>query len=196
MINAPSPMQWVPEPVHRHSVRVLSGWVIGLSIVTAIGALVVGVAIVAPVLFSDRYQPVVVSSPRDCRLGGDADAPRLYLTVDIAAMTTLLGLVEATPINSYGRKVEEVAVVPSVPPLSELDDAEFLQIVRDGQENPRWFGDDEIDGVVVAVVDLGDSSGSLHGLRTRWNLGEPAARQDIPLGIEVTPTMCTMTRTG
>ncbi|MFE1644123.1 hypothetical protein ACFM35_00905 [Microbacterium sp. P01] len=173
----------------------LSGWVIGLAIVTALGTLVSGVMFMGSVLFADFDTPVVVSSPRDCRLSEDQAAPKLFLAVDVTAISYVYGLDGASPINARGRKVERVAVVRSLPPLSELDDAEFLRILREGEENPSWFRDDVLSGVLVASVDTGEASGSLGGLKTRWSLGEPAAAQDLPLGIEFTRSACTVTRT-
>lgn len=192
MIVPSNQLRWGPEEARRHSVRVLRGWVIALSIIIGIGMLVLGALFVALVFRTPPF-PIVVSSPRDCRLSDDHDAPRLYVALDATAMSEG-DLAGASPINRYGRTVEAVGVVRSLPPLSALDDAVFESIVENADEVELRFGADASTGVIVAVIDTGgETSGHLYGLRTMWVLGEPAVEQDLPLGIDFTPTSCTVT---
>ena len=90
-------------------------------------------------------------------------------------------LTTASTIGPAGLTVDAVGVVPPFEPLSAMDDAEFLRIVEDAEEESRRFGDDDSTGVVVAVVDTAaQTDGGVRGLRKRWVLGEPAAEQDLP----------------
>lgn len=194
MISPLREVQRPPEQAYQHKARVLRGWVIALAVTVAVGTLILGGLIVR--LSSTTPFPVVVSSPRDCRLSEDADAPKLYIAVDLAAMSDG-SLMNASPINPRDRGVAAVGVVSSLPPLSALDDAEIMHIAHEAEENETWFGDDESTGVLVAVVDTGgQTSGHLQGLRTTWALGEPAVQQDLPLGVKFTPTTCTVTTAG
>jgi len=187
-------MQWVPEYVHRHSVSVLRGWVIALGITVGIGTLILG-AVAVGTLFSNSRAPIVVSSPRDCRLSEDVQAPKLYIAVDATAVRRGW-LIRASTIGPSRWGVEAAGVVPSIASLSVLNDADFVRIVEKAEEDSLQFGVDET-GIIVAIVNInGENGGSLDGLRTTWGLGEPAAEQDVPLGIRFTPTSCTVTTAG
>lgn len=187
-------MLWVPEPVHRRSVSMLRGWIIALAILVLIGLLLLG-GVLLRLVFATPASPVVVSSPRDCRLGGDAQHPKLYVAVD-ATMVVSADLVRASSVGPSGLQVDAVGIVPSAAPLSTLDDATFERMVAAAGEASGHLGEDAPNGVIVAVVDTdGERSGRLSGLRTTWVLGEPANEQDLALGIAFTPTSCTVTNT-
>lgn len=93
--------------------------------------------------------------------------------------------------------VVSLGVVPSIPPLSDLSDSELAGILEDAQETSSWFGDDRTRGVIVAAVNTGGwTSGEVTALRTVWSLGEPAAEQDLALGIAFSSARCTVTIPG
>ncbi|MFK3678151.1 hypothetical protein ACI2IP_10485 [Microbacterium sp. NPDC090218] len=188
---------WVPESLHRRAVGLLRGWVIALAIVVLIGVLV-GVLTLGTLMFRWIFQvspfPVVVSSPSDCRLGGDAQNPRLYVAVDVR-MIISGALTEASSLGPSGWEVEAAGVLHSMPALDSLGDAELTRLVERLDEDSVMLSEERPSGVVVAVLDTGGASnGSLAGLRTEWVVGEPVYAQDLPLGIEFTPTGCTVTR--
>lgn len=185
-------MTWVPEPVYRRSVGMLRGWVIALAILVLIGLLILG-GVVFRTVFATSPFPVVSSSPRDCRLSGDSQDPKLYVVVD-AAMIVSASLAQASTLGPSGLKVEAIGIVPSLVPLSRLDDAEFERMVEAAGERSGRLDEDEPTGVIVAVVDTdGERSGYVRGLQTVWALGEPAVEQVIPLGVDFAPTGCTVT---
>ncbi|WP_349426173.1 hypothetical protein [Microbacterium sp. LWS13-1.2] len=187
--------QWVHQDLHRHSVGVLRGWVIALAAVVVVGALILG-AVLFHLLFFTKPAPVVVSSPRDCRTSTDPQTPKVYIAAEATALMDG-ALTGATTLVPSGWTVEAVGVVPSLPRLSTLDDSEFERIVHDAEENPMKFGETETTGVIVGVVDTGgETSGQLFGLRLTWVFGEPAAVQDLPLGIDFNANSCTVTRAG
>lgn len=187
-------MAWVPESVYRRSVGRLRGWVIALAVVVLLGLLVLG-AVLLRGMFATTSFPVVASSPRECRLAGDVQDPKLYVAVD-ATMIVSGSLRRASSVGPTGLQVEAVGVVPSVGRLDMLDDAEFERLVEAAEENAVFLEDEE-HGVVVAIIDTdGESSGYLRGLRMLWVLGEPVHEQDLPLGIEFTPAGCTVTTAG
>lgn len=185
-------MMWVPEPVHRRTVGVLRGWVIALAAVVLVGVLTLG-ALLFRWVFAVPPFPVVVSSPAECRLGGDPQSPKLYVTVDVR-MIAGGSLATVSSLGPRGWDVEAAGVVPSVPSLDSLDDAELTHIVESADEDPLGLGVEQPSGVLLVKLDTrGESSGSLAGLRTEWVEGEPAQQQDLPLGVEFTPTGCTVT---
>lgn len=195
VVSPPSAVRWMPEELHRHRLRVLRGWVIALAVIVGVGTLIIG-ALLFRAYFTTTPFPVVVSSPRECRLSDDTEAPRLYIAVDV---TTVIdgSLDSASPVRPRDGKVKAVGLVSSLAQLSSFTDAEFERIVEEASQNPSWFGDNESTGVVVAIVETdGQNSGALYGLRTVWVLGEPAVEQDLPLGITFTPISCAVTTAG
>lgn len=185
-------MMWVPEPVHRRTVGLLRGWVIALAAVVLIGVLTLG-ALLFRSVFAVPPFPVVVSSPADCRLGGDAQSPKLYVTVDVR-MIHGGSLATVSSLGPQGWDVEAAGVVPSVPALDSLGDAELTRVAERADEDSLRLGVEQPSGVLLVMLDTqGESSGSLTGLRTEWVLGEPAHQQDLPLGVEFTPTGCAVT---
>lgn len=186
------PMKWVPEPVYRRSVGLLRGWVIALAILVLIGLLILG-GVMFRVVFATSSFPVVSSSPRECRLGGDRQDPKLYVALD-ATMIVSANLAHASTLGPSGLEVEAVGIVSSLAPLSRLDDAEFERMVEAAEERSRRLDETRPTGVIVAVVDTdGERNGYLRGLQTVWGLGEPAAEQVIALGVDFSPTRCTVT---
>lgn len=185
-------MTWVPESVHRRSVGVLRGWVIALAAVVLIALLGFG-GLFFRALFATPSAPVVVSSPRDCRIGGDAQHPKLYVAVDVA-MIVGGSLARASSLGPSGWDVEAVGVRASLAPLSTLGDADLARIAASAVEDSKRLDEDNPRGVVVAILDTdGQVSGHLNGIRTLWVQGEPASEQDLALGIDFTPTSCTVT---
>lgn len=183
---------WVPEWRYRRVVVLLRGWVTALAILVLIGVLIFG-ALLFRWVFEVKPFPVVVSSPADCRLGGDADTPKLYVAVDVR-MIVSGSLTSASSIGPSEWNVETAGVLASLPPLASLDDVELTSAADRADRDSRRLGEDEPSGVVLAVLDTeGESSGHLDGLRVEWVLGEPVHEQDLPLGIDFTPTSCTVT---
>lgn len=189
-------MRWVPEPVYRRTVGQLRGWVIALAILMLIGLIVLGVVGFRAV-FATASFPVVASSPRDCRLGGDAEDPKLFVAVDVA-MIIDGSLFRASSLGPTGLKVEGVGVVSSLAPLADLDDADFVRTVESAADGATMLSEDEPGGVLVAIIDAeGEREGRLDGLRTGWaTSGEPTYEQDLALGIDFTPAGCTVTAAG
>ncbi|MFE7844588.1 hypothetical protein ACFUTX_05250 [Microbacterium sp. NPDC057407] len=185
--------QWVHPHLHPHSVGVLRGWVIALAIVVTVGALILGFAL-AHLLFSNKPAPVVVTSPRDCRVSTHTQGTKVYLAADATALMEG-DLRSAATLVPSGWEVEAIGVVRSLPALSTLDDREFERIVHGAQQNPMKFGETDTTGVIVSIVNTGgERSGRLLGLRLTWVFGEPAAVQDLPLGIDFASNTCTVTR--
>ncbi|WP_147251298.1 hypothetical protein [Microbacterium sp. H6] len=81
-----------------------------------------------------------------------------------------------------------------MPEFAALDDAALTRIIERAAADSSMLSAKRPTGVLLVVLDTeGESSGSLAGLRTEWVLGEPVHQQDVPLGIEFTPSGCTVT---
>jgi hypothetical protein len=185
---------WVPESHYRRAVGLLRGWVTALAILVLIGVLILG-ALLFRWMFEVKPFPVVVSSPSDCRLGGDAQSPKLYVAVDVG-MIASGSLASASSVGPSEWDVEAAGLVPSVAGFSSLTDGELSRLIERADQDHFSLTEKDPTGVVLAMLDTdGESSGHLDGLRVEWVMGEPVHEQDLPLGIEFTPTSCTVTTT-
>jgi hypothetical protein len=183
---------WVPESQYRRAVGLLRGWVTGLAILGVVGVLILG-ALMFRWVFQVSPFPVVVSSPAACHLGGDPQDPRLYVAVDVQRIVDG-ALVDASSLGPSGWTVEAAGVAASMPEFAALDDAALTRIIERAAADSSMLSATRPTGVLLVVLDTeGESSGSLAGLRTEWVLGEPVHQQDVPLGIEFTPSGCTVT---
>lgn len=195
MVDPRSDQRWVPEDVHRLTVRNMRGWIIALGVVVVIGTLVLGGLMIRAFASTSPF-PVVVSSPRDCRLSADTDSPKLYVAIDTRNVIDG-SLSRGSAIGYSGMEVDALGIVSSLPPLATLDDVEITRIAQEADEILPTFSESEESAVVVAVIDTaGRTSGRVDGLWTRWIIGEPAVEQDLPLGIEFDETDCTVTTAG
>lgn len=167
-------------------IRRWRGWTIALLIVIAL--------IFFARLAGTEHPPsldLAAVAPRDCAVTTEPRGARVYVAIDIAARYDGR-LYPPTLTDAEQGEVVGAAIVPALPALAGVSDAQIERLLDEVDSEQYWFGGPGYasEGVMLIAIAPAEREGTIDGVNVRWGLGEMVIDQAIALSIEYSRNQC------